>query len=96
MAMAVVSLVQGIRDDLRAAEKRMVKKRCKHENGWYTDHAVVWLGRDNGVTVYSDIWGKHPGKVRVRCNSRGCEAVRNIYIERRGAKVGRPFIPKSK
>jgi hypothetical protein len=48
------------------------------------------------VTIYSDIWGRHQGKVRLRCNTAGCEAVRNIYIQRRGAKAGRPFIPKAK
>jgi hypothetical protein len=96
MAMAVVSLVHGMRDELRAQKEPMKKERCRHENGWFTDHAMVWLGRDNGVTIYSDIWGRHQGKVRLRCNTAGCEAVRNIYIQRRGAKAGRPFIPKAK
>lgn len=72
----------------------MAEKRCPHRNGWYTDKATVWLGRDNGVVVYSDIHMRHPGKVRLRCDAHNCKAVRNVYIQKRGAKVGRPFIPK--
>lgn len=72
----------------------MKKKRCRHENGWYTDNAMVWLGRDNGVVIYSSFRMAYPGKVRLRCNVSGCEAVRNVYIEKRGARVGRPFVPK--
>lgn len=73
-----------------------MKAKCRHENGWYTDKATVWLGSDNGLVLYSDIRMNHPGKVRLRCNVNGCEAVRNVYIQKRGAKAGRPFIPKSK
>ena len=73
-----------------------MSKRCGHENGWYTVHAMVWLGSDNGLTFYNDPYMTHPGKVRLRCNVSGCEAVRNVYIQKRGAKAGRPFIPKAR
>lgn len=73
----------------------MKKQKCRHENGWYTDKAMVWLGSDNGLTFYSSLRMVHPGKVRLRCNVNECEAVRNVYIAKRGAKAGRPFIPKS-
>lgn len=78
------------------------KKKCRHENGWFTDTAMVWLNTEAGkredfVSIYSGIRMNHRGRVRVRCNVNGCEAVRNVYFAKDGAflNYGRPFIPKA-
>lgn len=59
------------------------EKRCTHENGWYTDKAMVWLDhKASGVTIYSDVFGGHQMRVKLRCNCAGCEAVRYVYLRR--------------
>jgi hypothetical protein len=88
--------VRALNTELKEIMTKRKPKKCTHKNGWYTDSAMIWLGADNGITVYSGLKMTHPGKVRMRCIVAGCGAVRNVYIQKRGAKAGRPFIPKAK
>lgn len=69
-------------------------KKCRHVNGWFSE-AVVFLSAEHGARVFQNFLTNRVGKLRMRCNVHGCEAVRNIYFKGgQFVKVGRPFIPK--
>lgn len=83
----------GFKSTLRGT----MEKRCDHSNGWYTDKAMIWLDKDvSGITIYTDVFGGHQGRVKLRCNVSGCEAIRYVYLRRGDWKVSAPRYPRKK
>jgi len=64
--------------------------RCKHNVGWLAiKDAVVFVFEDGKVRFNFTSRDIKTSKIKMRCNNRDCDKIRNVYISAKVEKYGK-------